>query len=80
MSRAATTMQTTSVAGVVQVVQVVLGWILGQVSLAWRSCSCPRPWVQVQVQVDQQRHSQENEERMVVQGRVAARLEYGSQN
>jgi hypothetical protein len=55
MSRAATTMQTTSVAGVVQVVQVVLGWILGQVSLAWRSC--PRPWDRVQKLVDRQRHS-----------------------
>ena len=46
MSRAATTMQTTSVVQVMRVVRVVLGWMLGQVSLAWRSCSCPcsRPW------------------------------------
>ena len=44
MSRAATTMQTTSVVQVVRVVRVVLGWMLGQVSLAWRSCSCSRPW------------------------------------
>ena len=53
MSRAATTMQTTSVAGVVQVVQVVLGWMLDQVSLAWRSCS----WDRDQKLVDRLRYS-----------------------